>query len=53
MQPGSFCDVVTGPITFAPETAAQIVRTDRPAAVRIDVQNAYGRGHCPGAWWQG
>lgn len=43
---GDFCDVATGPLEFESETAAQIVRTDRPAAERIDAQNAYGRANC-------
>jgi len=47
MRQGDFCDVVTGPITFTRETSAQIVRTDRDKAERIDVQNQYGAGHCP------
>lgn len=44
--PGDFCDVVAGPVEFAPSTAAQIVRTDRAQAVSIDAQNAYWRRHC-------
>ena len=43
---GDFCDVVRGPITFQPETAAQIVRTDRLSAEAIDVQNGYGFARC-------
>lgn len=52
MQAGDFCDVVTGPLAFDAATAAQIVATDRQAAERIDVQNAYGRANCPGAGWR-
>ena len=43
---GDFCEVVRAPITFQPETAAMVVRTDRASAEAIDVQNGYGRGHC-------
>ena len=50
--PGDFCDVVNAPIEFKATTAAQIVATDRAAAERIDVQNGYGRAHCPGTAWQ-
>jgi hypothetical protein len=46
MTAGNFCEVVPGPIEFAAETSAQIVRTDRPAAVQIAAQNAYGGRHC-------
>lgn len=45
-QPGDFCAVVTAPLDFTAETAAQVVRTDRPTAERIAVQNQYGEGHC-------
>jgi len=44
--PGAFCDVVGGPLEFAPETASQIVATDRPSAQAIAAQNAYGRANC-------
>ena len=44
---GNFCDVVRGPLEFAPTTAAEIVRTDRPTAEAIDAQNQYWRGNCP------
>lgn len=50
--PGDFCDVVKAPIEFEGATATQVVATDRPVAERIDVQNAYGRKHCPGAGWR-
>ena len=45
-MPGDFCDVVRGPLDFAPATARQIVATDRDKAEAIDVQNVYGRAHC-------
>lgn len=45
---GDFCDVVRGPIGFAPETARQVVETDREDAEAIEVQNVYGRQFC--AW---
>jgi len=44
--PGDFCDVVSGPLVFASETAALIVATDRRTAERIDVQNRYGERVC-------
>lgn len=50
--PGDFCDVVKAPIEFEAATAAQVVATDRASAERIDVQNTYGREHCPGAGWR-
>lgn len=43
---GDFCDVVVGPLEFAPTTARQIVRTDRDMADQIEVQNVYGRDKC-------
>ena len=43
---GDFCEVVRAPITFQPETAAMVVRTDRASAEAIDVQNGYGFAHC-------
>lgn len=43
---GDFCDVVRGPIMFDPETAREVVRTDRVAAEAIDVQNRYGSERC-------
>lgn len=45
-KPGDFCEVVTGPLDFAPETAAQVLRTDRPTAERIAVINSYGDAAC-------
>lgn len=44
--PGDFCTVVLAPITFAPETAAVIVETDRPSAEAIRVQNDYWTSVC-------
>lgn len=44
--PGDFCDVVTSELSFAPETARAIVRTDRDEANQIAVQNEYGRKTC-------
>lgn len=43
---GDFCDVVSAPYEFEAPTAAQMVRTDRAAVVRLDAQNAYHRRHC-------
>lgn len=48
---GDFCDVVSGPLIFAPETSQQIVKTDRSDAVNIKVQNEYGMKNCP--WGEG
>ena len=45
---GDFCDVWQGPKVFAPETAAQIVKTDRDDAEGIKVENDYGAKHCRG-----
>jgi hypothetical protein len=45
-NPGSFCEVVSARIEFAPETARAVVRTDRDDAQRIAVQNAYGQENC-------
>lgn len=45
-DPGDFCDVVDAEIVFAPETALEVVRTDRADAQRIAVQNEYGRKNC-------
>ncbi len=44
--PGDFCQVVKRPLIFAPETARQMVRTNRPEAEQIAVQNSYGAKHC-------
>lgn len=49
---GDFCTVVTGPLEFAPGTADEIVRTDRPTAEAISVQNSWGAAHCVG-WRRG
>lgn len=43
---GDFCDVWQGPKSFHPETAAQIVKTDRDDAEGIKVENDYGNKHC-------
>ena len=43
---GDFCDVVPGPILFAPDTSAIVVATDRSAAEAISVLNAYGDARC-------
>lgn len=43
---GSFCTVVRAPIEFAPETSAEVVRTDRPAAEQIAAQNQFWRDNC-------
>jgi len=44
--PGDFCDVVRGPLEFAPETSAQIVATDRDKAEQIAAQNDYWNNRC-------
>lgn len=44
--PGDFCVVVRSPIEFAPPTAAEVVRTDRPEAEQIAAQNAYWSDRC-------
>ena len=44
--PGDFCDVVKSPIEFEPETARQIVKTDRREAEEIATQNEYGSKFC-------
>lgn len=43
---GDFCEVVKGPLTFQPETAKQIVKTDRATAEQIETQNVYGDKVC-------
>ena len=43
---GDFCDVVGGPILFAPDTSAIVVATDRGTAEAISVLNDYGAGAC-------
>ena len=48
VAPGDFCDVVSGPLEFTPNTAARVVATDRATAEAIDVQNRYGAGNCSG-----
>ena len=48
VSPGDFCDVVLAPLEFAPNTAAQIVATNRETAEMIDVQNRYGAATCSG-----
>jgi len=46
-QPGDFCVVYTDPIgPFAPETAAQIVKTDRLAGEDIAVRDEYWMEYC-------
>ena len=44
--PGDFCAVVRGEIVFEAETAATVVRTDRPSAEQIAAQNAYWLDNC-------
>ena len=42
VKPGDFCDVYgPDPILFQRDTAAAILRTDRPSAERITVLNQY------------
>ena len=43
---GDFCDVVSGPILFAPDTSAIVVATDRGTAEAISVLNDYGDARC-------
>ncbi|GAA4218695.1 putative small lipoprotein YifL [Sagittula marina] len=43
---GDFCDVWQGPKSFHPDTAKQIVKTDRPDAEGIKVENDYGAANC-------
>lgn len=45
-QTGNFCDVVKGPHRFQASTTAAIIKTDRPEAVKLSAENAYGAAHC-------
>lgn len=46
-QTGDFCVIYADPIgPFAPETAAQIVKTDRPAGEDIAVRDEYWMENC-------
>ncbi len=44
--PGNFCDVMSAPVVFAPETVTRVVASDRGTAERPDAQNIYGTRHC-------
>ena len=48
-NPGDFCDVWQGTKSFDPETARQMVKTDRSDVEGIKVENDYGAKHCTGA----
>ena len=46
VEPGDFCDVVSGPILFSEDTGRVILATDGDAAKAIAVQNRYGAARC-------